>query len=116
MTAPEVPSVPPAEAQPGQKGGELHYVVVGDSSEGGAPVVASADSLDALRNGLHSTLLEAKTGWAYIYIDGKRCTLSQPIQVFLLRLPDGKTVELRGDEPVFPDDGAFKCLESAQAH
>ena len=92
---------------------QLHFVVIGDGAEA-VPKPVTADKLDALTKGLHDALLETKKGWAYVFIDGQRCRVSQPIQVFLLKLPDGKTVELRGDEPTFPEDGAFKCLDAEE--
>jgi hypothetical protein len=89
--------------------GTFNYVLVGDSSES-PPQAVNADDLQALRRSLYKAMLGAKKGWAYVYVNGKRCLVSSPIQVFLLRLPDGNTVELREDAPEFPEDGAFRCL------
>ena len=100
------PKVPP----PPKAGGELNYVVISDSTEA-VPKAVSTDSLDTLKEGLHKSLLEAKRGWVYVFIDGKRCRVSQPIQVFVLELPGGGAAELRGPAPAFEDDGSFRCLE-----
>jgi hypothetical protein len=91
----------------------FNYVLVGDDSES-SPQAASAGDLKSLSHNLYKAMLGAKKGWAYVYVDGKRCLVSSPIQLFLLRLPDGTTVELREDAPEFPEDGAFRCLTAAE--
>jgi hypothetical protein len=100
------------EAPPEGDKRTFNYVVVPDAAEGSesAPQAASADDLEAFKKGLREAVLRAREGWAYSYVNGKRCQMSGPIQIFLLRLPDGSTIELREDSPEFPEDGRFRCM------
>jgi hypothetical protein len=90
----------------------FNYVVVPDTAEGSesTPQAAAADDIEAFKKGLKDALFLAKKGWAFPYVNGERCLLSSPIQMFILRLPDGTTIELRENAPEFPEDGRFRCL------
>jgi hypothetical protein len=90
-----------------------HFIMV--ATEGGAPVQLSSNDIEALKQLALAEMAKAGQGWCYFVIDGAMCALSQPKQIFHLRLPDGSFSELRGVEgPVFDSSGRFTMLRSEQ--
>jgi len=89
--------------------GKYHFCIV--SSDGGPPTWTSSDDLDSLLKSAYAHLNSVREGWAYFIIDGKRCLISNPQQVFSIRLPSGeiKTISAPGG-PVFQNDGLFVSL------
>ena len=94
---------------------KYHFCLV--DSEGGAPSWISSDDLEGLCKSAYERLSASKEGWAYFIIDGKRCLVSQPRQVFLVQLPDGSTKTLSSAEgPVYNNDGKFISLRPAMVN
>jgi len=70
-----------------------------------------ADDLEQLKGEAYKAIMQARSGWAYFIIDGAKCTVSMPKQIFQLRMPNGELSELRdGAPPVFEGNGKFRVL------
>ena len=77
----------------------------------GAPKPISGADLAAVQTELLTLLETVKDGFCYVHVNGQLCRLSKPIQVFKLKLPDGKEVALGADQPAaYPEDYAFRTL------
>jgi len=88
---------------------DKHLIVVGEMDS--TPACHSSEDLEGLLKKAYAELVKARTGWAYLIIDGKRCVVSSASQVFHVRMPDG-TVRMLSDPagPVFTEDGRFCAL------
>jgi hypothetical protein len=79
----------------------------------GKPIALASTDLEALKGEAYKAMVDHRAGWAYFIIDGVRCPVSMPTQVFKLRMPDGTETELRDPAPaVYADDGSFRALTS----
>ena len=110
------PAVPPANKPPMKPtpeqltGAPYHFFLFSDV-DGTAPTTMSGSDLKMLMQSAHAAIMRAGSGWCYFLINGVRCTLSQPMQVYKVRLPDGTYVEMGGQEdPAFNEDGRFSTL------
>jgi hypothetical protein len=110
----------PEEKKPEEKPAEkpdvdgASFVIVPQSAAPDAvPREIAAKSLSDLAPDLYQALSDAGSGWVFIRAEGQRCLLSRPIQLFVLKLPNGRTVEIRSAaEPTFTEDGAFQTLQT----
>lgn len=93
---------------------EYHYVLVPDpenEDDDASPKRVSCESQEGLLASLHRDLLAAGKGWVYIFLNGVPVKLSNPKQVFQVKLPDGKELTVSGSEAFsFTDDGRFFTL------
>lgn len=106
----EVPVTPPAAPLFG-----CHFIVVPDSSES-APERYTVKGMPELQARLYEVLDRVERGWCWVFVNGEPCKLHMPHQVFVLELPDGKSVSLQpaGVEPVCVD-GSFYTLRPAKS-
>jgi hypothetical protein len=87
-----------------------HFLLVPDEGDG-AILRLESDDLAPLLHEAYAALLRNKTGHAYFIIDGAKCKLSWPQQVFQLVMPDGSMTELAdGAAPVFDQHDRFRVL------
>jgi hypothetical protein len=81
--------------------------------EGGTPRVISAQDRAALLTASYQVLMEVGKGWCYV-VEGKIGSLSNPTQVFELRMPDGSVSEIRDQSKgAAASDGRFSVLRPA---
>lgn len=103
---PETPTLP----SPLPVKHRYHFLLVPDEGDGEILRLES-DDLAPLLHEAYAALLRIKTGHAYFIIDGAKCKLSWPQQVFQLSMPDGSRVELAsGAAPVFDQHDRFRVL------
>ena len=79
-------------------------------SNNGMPHQFESDDKDAMLAELYQELINAKSGWCYIMLDGSWYQVSEPIQKFVLKGPEGKTLELVSGKEVYPADNRFFTL------
>jgi hypothetical protein len=91
---------------------KFHFLLVPDDGE---PSMLESTDQEQLFREAYSALLATKSsggkGWAYFIINGTKCMVSMPKQVFTVRMPNGDLAELRDPAPpVFDQNGRFKLL------
>lgn len=86
-----------------------HFFLVSDG--GGPPVSLFSDDLPKLSQQAYQEIIKAGSGWCHFIVDGQRCYISNPAQLFQLRLPSGALAPF-GDtsSPVFDANGKFSTL------
>lgn len=94
---------------------KYHFFLVADG--GGPPVNLSSDDLNQLKQQAYAEIRKAVTGWCHFMIDGQRCLISSPTQLFQLRMPDGSLTEIRDSaSPVFDVNGRFNTLTTGEEY
>jgi len=106
----------PEDKQEVQKG--YHYVIVPDpenEDDDATPKRISCASQDELLISLYSDLMVAGKGWVYVFLNGIPAKLSNPQQVFQLKLDEGpvhKELTVSGNGSFsFTDGGRFFTLK-----
>ena len=87
---------------------KAHVVVV--PKRGGAPVSKEYETVESMLAELHGLLLTEKEGWCYAFVDGQPCLLSDPIQSFKLKTPDGKEHVVASGNCSYNADKCFRSL------
>lgn len=103
----------PEAKQEDQKG--YHYVIVPDpenEEDDATPKRVSCASQGELLLSLYGDLMIAGKGWVYIFLNGVPAKLSNPQQVFQIKLDDGKELTVSGNGAFsFTDGGRFFTLK-----
>jgi hypothetical protein len=88
---------------------QYHFCLVADG--GGPPVNLSSDSLESLMQQAYQEIVKAGSGWCHFIIDGQRCLISSPSQIFQLRTPHGMLLPMVDPgAAVFDPNGKFSIL------
>jgi hypothetical protein len=85
------------------------YVVV-VPRQGGTPTRKEYGSVEEMLADVFKQLVEAKEGWCYPFIDGLPCQISDPVQVFKLKAPDGKEYVIGNQPSAFNTENFFRVL------
>jgi len=93
--------------------GDYSCVIVPDGG-GVPPEVIDSQSLEGLTAALYPKLISARQGWCFIYVKGKRASLSLPTQSFYLKLDDASMVRIEDPiKGVFSGNDRFTTLSLA---
>ncbi len=85
---------------------KYHFQLTPDD---GPPVSLQSNDFYELEIEAYQALTQHRSGWAWFIIDGAKCAISLPRPQFIVKLPEGKRLELNNmADPVFENDFRFR--------